>query len=241
VSLFIYEVSPVAKNGEIDINVVQTGGNGNPHIYEVKYVPDPGFVGIDTFILQFTYINNYPFLSYQAYRVFVYPALLNARPDYAVTPAGIPVTIDVLANDQGSNGPFEVSFLPLVNNGTAAVDAFNRVVFTPTPGFTGIAHANYVVCDASAHCQTSEISIGIHDNAVSDDSLRIATAKNTPVTIPLPRSGYTLFQAPAHGMVSLESGRVFKYTPSPNFTGTDPFVLVTQVNGDPVYKLWLPQ
>lgn len=237
INLLIYKVSPVAQNGHVTIELIQPGGSGVPHVYRVKYLPDPSFVGVDTFTLQYSYINTFPYLVYQAFRVSVFPTSLTAKPDFAVTTVGTPVTIDVLANDSGNGGTLNLSPLPLTNNGTATVNASNQVVFTPASGFSGVAHVNYVVCDAFENCKTAHINIGVHPNAApTNDTLRIATAKNTKLTIPLTYDGYSLFQAPPNGMVALENGQVFRYVPINNFTGVDQFVLSNDFNGTISYK-----
>lgn len=236
ISLMVYKVSPVAQHGNVAITLIQTGGSGNPHIYRISYLPDPGFIGVDTFTLQYTYINTYPYLIYQAFRVSVYPSLLTTRPDYVVTAVGNPVVIDVLSNDTG-NGPLTISAIPLVNNGMASINASNEVIFTPTPGFTGVAHLNYVVCDSLNHCKTAEANIGVHSNsAPANDTLRVATAKNTNLSVPLTYSGYAIFQVPANGMVTVENGQSFRYVPNSNFTGVDQFVLSNDFFGTTSYK-----
>ncbi len=237
VNLMVYKVSPVPKHGDLTITLIQTGGAGLPHIYKINYQPDPGFTGVDTFVVQHTYLNNWPYLVYQAYRVSVYPTILNARPDLAVTTAGTPVSIDVLANDTGGNPPFTVSLAPLSNNGTATVNGSNQVVFTPVAGFTGVAHVNYTVCDALQHCKTSQIDVGVHDNTPpAADTLRLVTTKNQRLSIPLSHNGFTLFQAPPNGIATLENGQSFRYIPAGNFTGKDHFVLANDAFGTTVYK-----
>lgn len=237
INFFIYKVNPLAQHGDVAINLIQQGGAGNPHIYEISYTPDPGFVGVDTFALQYTYVNTWPYLVYQAFRVSVFPSKLTAKPDFAVTTVGTPVTIDVLDNDFGDSGPLTVSSVPLSNNGLASVNADNQVVFTPAPGFTGVAHVNYVVCDALNHCKTSFVNIGVNNNATpANDTLRVATAKNTILAIPLTYSGYEVFQAPANGIVALENGQIFRYTPNGNFTGVDQFILSNASFGATIFK-----
>jgi hypothetical protein len=237
VGLFLNKVNPLAQNGSVVVSLIQQGGAGNPHIYKVSYTPDPGFVGVDTFALQYTYINTWPFLVYQAFRVSVFPSVLSAKPDFAVTTIGTPVTIDVLANDSGSGGTLSVSAIPLANNGVASVNGSNQVIFTPAPGFMGVAHVNYVVCDALGHCQTSHIEIGVNDNAApANDTLRVATAKNTDLTIPLTYNGYAVFQAPSDGIVTVANGQAFHYVPNANFTGNDQFILSNDFFGTTTYK-----
>ncbi len=225
-NLQLNKVNPLAKHGDVALNILTSGGAGNPAVFEVLYTPDAGFVGTDTFALEYNYIGSYPYLVYQGFRVSVYPTVLNVRMDYAFTTTNTPITLNVLANDNGSSGPLQLRGVPLVNNGTATVVGTSQIVFTPESGFIGTAHLNYVVCDAANHCKTGQTSIGVHPaTQPASDSLRIATTKNNRITIPLPVNGYTIQQAPANGSVILFSGQYFRYTPNNNFTGTDQFVL----------------
>ncbi len=236
-NLSIYAVSPQPKHGNVQIVLLQSGGSGNPYIYAVKYTPDPGFIGVDTFTVELNYQGTYPYLIYRGYRVSVFPSLLTANNDFAITTSGNPVTTDVLANDLSSNGPLTLSALPQVKNGTAAILNGNSIRFTPAPGFTGVGFVEYVVCDTAGTCKTAQYSIGVNsNNTPSNDTLRIATAKNTFVTMPLRYSGYSLFQAPASGNVFQPNGYSFRYTPNLNFTGTDQFILTTNAYGPPVFK-----
>lgn len=236
-NLSIYLISPVPQNGTVNIQLLQSGGSGSPYVYAVKYTPDPGFIGVDTFTLELNYQGSYPYLVYRGYRVSVFRSLLTVKGDFAVTSAGTPVTIDVLSNDFGNNGPLSLSAIPQVKNGTANIVGTNSVRFTPAPGFTGIGYVNYVACDSTNTCRTAQLAVGVNNNQTpSNDTLRIATAKNTGLTMPLRYIGYSLFQAPANGLVALENDHVFRYTPNQNFTGIDQFVLSTNSYGPPVQK-----
>jgi heme/copper-type cytochrome/quinol oxidase subunit 2 len=232
-NLSIYKVSPLAKHGVLSIITVSSGGSGNPYVYAIRYNPNAGFTGVDTFTLEYNYTNTYPYLTYQAYQVSVYPSIIKTKTDYAVTSAGSVVTIDVLGNDVSSHGPLTLSSIPLSDNGTASINGANQIEFTPNPGFTGVAHVNYVVCDALYQCKTSEVNIGVHPTGLpTSDSLRIATPKNTQVAIPLLYEGFTVFQAPSQGILTLSSaGSSFIYVPGPGFTGTDQFTLTCNYGG----------
>ncbi|MCK6694862.1 MAG: Ig-like domain-containing protein [Thermoanaerobaculia bacterium] len=235
-NLSIYVVSPVAQHGDVDIDLLQSGGSGNPYIFAIKYTPDPGYIGVDTFTVELNYQGSYPFLVYRGYKVSVYPSIVSAQSDFAVTAAGTPVTINVLANDNSVNGPLTLAALPLVNNGTAVITGGNSIRFTPAPGFSGIGHVNYVVCDATSTCKTGQYTIGVNNGNPVNDTLNMATAKNTSVLMPLTHTGYSVFQAPANGNVLMLNGHSFRYTPLLNFTGIDQFILATNQYGQTVYK-----
>ena len=238
VNLSVLKSSPLAQHGNVTITLISTGGAGLPHVYQLAYVPDPGFVGMDTFAIEMTYINVWPYLHYQAYQVAVYPTLLTAQGDFAVSNGGSSVTIPVLSNDVSSAGPLTITEIPLTVNGTATIAGGEQIIFTPNPGYIGTAHLNYVVCDGQNNCKTAQVNIGVNNgNPPEEDTLQVATVKGTPLSIPLTYNGYTLFQAPANGTVSLQNGMAFRYMPNPGFTGADQFVLSKVVNGVEIPKI----
>ncbi|MBK8919896.1 MAG: T9SS type A sorting domain-containing protein [Saprospirales bacterium] len=236
-NLSIYAVSPQPKHGDVDITLLQTGGSGNPYLYAVQYTPDPGYTGVDTFTVELNFQGAYPYLIYRGYRVSVYPSLLTANADFAVTTAGASVTTNVLANDHSTAGPLTLNAIPQIKNGTAVISGASSIQFTPAPGFSGMSYVNYVVCDTAGACKTAQYSIGVHNTALpTSDTLRVATAKNTPLTMPLLYTGYSTFQAPANGILVMDNGHAFRYVPNLNFTGTDQFILSTNAYGPPAYK-----
>jgi hypothetical protein len=234
-NLVVTEVSPIAAHGSVQIINITPGGN--PATYQIQYTPTPGFVGTDTFVLELNYNTNYPFLIYRGYLVQVHPSVIKIGQDFASTPANTPVTIDVLANDTGSAGPFILTDITVQNNGTAVISN-NQVVFTPTAGFTGTAHFNYTLLDAQNNVKNGSASIIVQNSAVPvNDTVQVLTAKNTALAMPLAFGGYTLLTAPTKGVLWLSpNGQHYRYTPNFNATGADEFVLTQIVAGTPVYK-----
>lgn len=231
IDLDVNESSPQPQHGDLNISVIAPGGSGTPYVFEVQYTPDPGFVGVDSFVLEYRYASTYPFLIYRGFRVSVLPSMVKAHTDFAVTAAGTAVTLNVLANDEGAWGPLSVAATPLVKNGTTSINANNEIVFTPDPGFLGVAHVSYTVCDALNTCQRGFAHIGVHGTIPVEDTIKVFTNKNQALKIPLTYDGYTMFQGPANGLVDLIAGKSFCYTPNAGFSGTDHFVLKTTVNG----------
>lgn len=235
-NLALSKINPLAKHGNVSIIVLSAGGAGNPYVYQVRYTPDAGFVGMDTFALEYNYYGSYPFLTYRGFRVSVFPSLLTARQDFATTSEGTPVTIPVLDNDNTSNGALTLTEIPASTHGTAVI-AGNNVIFTPAPGYTGTGHFNYTVCDGSGFCKTSSGTVGIHPNtAPSNDTIQVFTARNAPLSYPLLYNGYGMFQAPSNGTVFINQGESFRYSPNFNFSGNDQFILINNDFGAPVYK-----
>lgn len=229
-------VNPLAQNGHVSITILSSGGANNPYVYRVLYTPDPGFTGTDTFAIEYNYYGSYPYLTYRGFRVSVYPSSLVVQEDYSITEAGAPVLVDVLANDQASEGGLLLTEIPGVTHGTAILSG-GKVLFTPVPGYTGPAGFNYTACDATGHCKTGYAMVGIHPAAApANDSVRVFTSRNTPLSIPQLYEGYSLFQAPGHGVVAETGGYSFQYTPDYNYSGEDQFVLINNNYAIPVYK-----
>ena len=231
IDLQVITIEPSANHGNVDIHLIAAGSNGTPNRYRVHYTPNPGFYGIDTFTLELNQFFTFPHLHYLAYRVAVYPSLITLKYDYATTFMVVSITVHVLGNDQCNNGPLTLSDIPVVNHGTAGINAQNQVVFSPKPGFSGVAQLNYVACDPSGNCKTGQLNIGVRPVGQPGNTiLPVATAQNIPTQIPLQYSGYTLMLPPAHGTVQVINGRAFRYTPDAGYTGADPFVLRRAVN-----------
>lgn len=237
VDLQVITIEPSANHGNVDIHLISAGSNGSPNRYTVRYTPNPGFYGIDTFTLELNQFFTYPYLHYLAYRVAVYPSLITPRNDYATTFTGVPITVHVLGNDLCNNGPLTLSDIAVVNHGTAGITAQNQIVFSPKAGFNGVAQINYVACDSSGHCKTGQLNIGVRPvGQPGNTTLSVATAQNTPTQVPLQYSGYSVMLPPAHGTVQIINGRAFRYTPDADYVGADPFVLRRMVNNT-VYML----
>jgi Bacterial Ig domain/Secretion system C-terminal sorting domain len=229
-------VNPLAQHGNVSLSVLQTGGPFTPYIYRVVYTPDPGFVGVDTFALEYNYFGSFPYLIYQAFRVSVYPSLVVAKPDFAVAVSGQPILIPVLSNDASSESGLTLSTVTNVNNGTAIIVG-DDIEFTPDANYTGIAHLTYNVCDSIGTCKNGFASVGVlpMGSLPPTDTLTVFTVRNKPLSVPLEATGYSLFQAPMHGAVLL-SGSNFRYEPDYNYTGIDQMVLTHTDGVNPVYR-----
>lgn len=191
-----------------------------PFNYTLTYTPDVDYIGDDFMRL---WIWNTPSnWSYLDLYFTVLPAQVDAVRDYVVTNVNTPVQISVLANDFSSNGVLILSAIPVVNSGSASFVPGNAsLTFTPAPGFHGLTHLNYVVCDGAGTCDNGTVSITVMDPAPvsTTDTMRIFTKKNQEQVVLIP-SMYTLVQGPSHGIFNA-SGDVPLYTPANNYVGLD--------------------
>jgi hypothetical protein len=81
--------------------------------------------------------------------------------DSASTPAGIPVTVPVLANDSDLDGDtLTVVEVTTPANGTAVINTDGTITYTPNAGFTGTDTFTYTVTDGT-DTATASITINV--------------------------------------------------------------------------------
>ncbi|MEM7052912.1 MAG: Ig-like domain-containing protein, partial [Pseudomonadota bacterium] len=130
----------------------------------VTYTPAPGFQGEDSF----TYtVSDGTETATATVTVTVAndPPVANA--DSTSTESGVPVLIDVLANDSDPNGDaLSLVAVSPANGGTTSIVG-DQVRFEPEVGFTGTASFTYTVQDAGGAEVTGQVTV-------------IVTAPNNP-------------------------------------------------------------
>jgi subtilisin-like proprotein convertase family protein len=115
------------------------------------------------------------------------PPVANA--DTATTVAGVPITINVLANDSDANGDvLTITAISNVVNGSAVLSG-NSVIFTPTTGFTGVGSFTYAISDGHGGIASANASITVNaastqpsftnntDVLISSTSASVVTSK----------------------------------------------------------------
>lgn len=148
--------------------------------------------------------------------------------------AGIPIDIDVLANDTDADGdPLSVIAASSAAHGTTSASA-TRVTYTAALDATGTDELTYVVGDGHGGLDTGTVHVTLltqpNTPPVAVDDVA-DTSAGVPVTIMVLANdtdpdGDALSVArvatPAHGTASTD-GSVVTYTPDPGTTGTDTF------------------
>lgn len=230
IGVSVNEVMPRASHGDVKIRLLSSGNLTTPNRYELEYLPEAGFTGADTFVIEHRSPASYPYLTYRGYRITVENSILQPRHDYALSEDGSPVVISPLLNDFTTAGGLEISSIPLVNHGSAVILNGTEILFTPEPGYSGVGHLNYTVCDAAGNCRAGSVSIGTGGAVPDCSSLKLHVKKDEPYTFPLSFICDS-FQTAAHGILQIENGHILHYRPDPGFTGSDEFVLYYRKNG----------
>ena len=218
---------------------------------QVSYVPNNGFVGVDSFKYQ-TCDNGTPSLCATATVYFNVAAPIaqgtNVAPvatnDNAATFTNTPLSISVKANDYDPNGSQFLGNPTIVGTpvgGTAVVNPDGTITFTPNTGFTGTASVNYQVCDNGSPilCSTATVTITVQappalanrpPNAINDAGTAVvntSVTKSAATNDSDPDAGqtlsYTRLTVPNNGIASISVAGVYSYTPLANFVGVDSF------------------
>jgi hypothetical protein len=112
-----------------------------------------------------------------------------ANADAATTPAGVAVTLNVLANDVAAAGvPIDAASVAVVtppSNGTVVVNPGGTITYAPAAGFAGTDTFVYQVCSqgpAPAPCDTATVTITVQPPPTT------TTATTTTTAVPLPSS-----------------------------------------------------
>ncbi|WP_146239592.1 Ig-like domain-containing protein [Curtobacterium sp. MCSS17_011] len=203
------------------------------------YTPTDGYSGPDAFT--YTAVDGSGSPSTATVTITVNPTI---GADTASTDAGTPVTIDVQANDRGSD--LETTIVAGPSHGTAVVAADGSVEYTPTAGASGTDSFTYTVTDGSdVTTGAATVTITVRPVATADTvstradevlSIDPATLtgndRGTGLTVTDVTAGGagngtgtgTGETGAARGTVTLDrgTGRVV-YTPADGFSGTDTF------------------
>lgn len=203
---------------------------------KLVYVPEAGFTGRDTILVEYVRILNGP-PEYLGFAFLVYPSLVEAHTDYAVTSFNTQVTISPLSNDFSSNGGLELGHIFIERHGSAQIVG-EDIVFTPETGFSGIAQVGYTCCNADQVCDKAVINIFVQPVSQSEliDTIHVQMPKNALLDLMVKLDGYDLMEvSPTNGTVDDLEHDVVRYVPSTDFTGGDSFTLSKEEGGN-TYK-----
>jgi uncharacterized repeat protein (TIGR02543 family) len=155
------------------------------------------------------------------------PIQVSATDDSFITGEGTPVDGDLNANDTVPAGS-QYSGTSNPSNGTVEVNADGTFTYTPQAGFSGTDSFTYEVCaTGGVPCASRTVTITVTPRPIPP----VVTPPNAPVTgtvvipgVTPPTTVFTVVTPPAHGVVDLQPGGQYTYTPEPDFVGTDSFI-----------------
>jgi ribosomal protein L27 len=165
------------------------------------------------------------------------PSIANRPPtavdDQATTIEHSPVTIDVLANDIDPDGDALTVAASQPVDGSVAVEPDGSVTYIPPPDFAGMTTLTYTVSDGSAEPDGATVTVTVepvNDPPVPKDD-DATTDEDTPVAISVLANDIDVdgdeltvdAKQPDAGSVTVKKDGTVKYSPAPDFAGTDAF------------------
>ncbi|MEO1617356.1 MAG: NF038122 family metalloprotease [Planctomycetota bacterium] len=161
--------------GDSTIRLVEVPTSGEAIIEggQVRYSPGPEFSGTAFIRYQITDANG--LTSLPAEVVITVQPVNDApvsRDDFAVTAAGTPVSINVLANDTDIDDTLEASGVEVVTqptNGLVSPNADGLLVYQPDAGFTGVDSFLYRISDGRRPSADALVTITVDATLTPDD------------------------------------------------------------------------
>ncbi len=174
-----------------------------------------------------------------------------AANDNAVTDEGLPVSIDVTANDSDADGTIVISSVfvtTLPSNGSTSVNGTTGVItYTPNSSFSGNDSFSYTVNDNSgAVSNAALVSVTVNASGntaptATNDAATVNAGASVIIAVAgndfdpdgaLDLTSVEVTVAPANGTAAVNgaTGDV-SYTPDPGFSGTDTFGYTIKDNG----------
>jgi hypothetical protein len=156
------------------------------------------------------------------------PERPRAIDDAAGTDPGVPVRVDVLANDIAA-----VGLTPRIaaqgDRGTAVVGPDNQVTYTPAAGLAGPDTFRYELLPpgGTVPLTAADVTITVAAPGAVDDSARMFSDQFALIRVTDNDRFATHFTVrtgtAGHGQTAVENGTVVRYTPAPGFHGQDRF------------------
>ena len=239
-----------------DKQIVATGSAQHGQVLiqngKVTYLPDPGYVGIDSF----TYtVMSGGVLETATITVEVWNTAPQPQPDSNVVAEDTPATGNVLANDHDGEGDslrvvdFRVGTLPglflpgstvtIAGVGDITLQANGDYLFRPLADWNGdVPQITYTVSDGNQNglaSQTLDLSVSPVVDANQDD---VTIHASFPATLDVlandtfsnPDATIVGVSAPTEGTAAIVNGKVV-YTPRPGFVGFDSFSYTVRSGG----------
>ncbi|HEX7672203.1 MAG TPA: Ig-like domain-containing protein [Polyangiaceae bacterium] len=163
--------------------------------------------------------------------------------DSAATVSGVPLIIDVLANDTDPDGnPLSIVTVTPPANGSVVNNAGSTVTYTASAGFTGVDAFTYTISDGLGGTSTATVTVTVSAvvNAPPVATPDVATTPfNTPVAIPVLANdsdangdvlSVSAVTQPASGVVTT-NGTTVSFAPTAGFSGATSFTY-TVVDGN---------
>ena len=229
------------KLGDLALSIVSQPSNGTVTINAdgtFEYTPNEDFVGQDSFEYEVCCLSV---CDVAIVTISINDAMPMANNDQVSTEENVPVTINILENDDPffQNCDIDDLTIEIVSapfSGLVAIFSIDSIVYTPNENFVGEDSFEYEVCCADV-CDIALVSVTVNSsNLPMANNDQVSTEENVSVTINVLENDDPFFQncdsddltidivsAPFSGSVIVYSIGNIIYTPDEGFIGEDNF------------------
>lgn len=234
----------MTADGEaLQITAISMPGHGVVNVLPdqtIRYVPQGGFNGIDSFT--YTVTDGRGRSTSATVKVLDQNSQPIAAADTFPVEAGQPTLLAVLANDSDpGGGSLQIVGFTTPSHGSLVFNQDKTFTYTPTAGDFGQDEFTYTIRDirgASALATVTLVVAEVSQSPIAFDD-QVTTKAGVPITIDvlandiLPAGQQIAIVAvtlPYRGKLAFNPNKTITYTPDPGFVGTDDFTYT--IKGD---------
>ncbi|HNW52073.1 MAG TPA: Ig-like domain-containing protein [Prolixibacteraceae bacterium] len=248
------DYDPDGKFDEASLKITDSPRHGTYTILSggiIRFTPENGFVGRDTFSYEICNTNVPPDCDEAMVTVDVVEnrQIVAMRDDVSTIPQK-EVLISVLKNDYDPEGMIDTTSLAIVDDpasGTVKINSDGTISYLPQNGFSGVDSLVYRLCDSGfpVTCDTAVVFIDVIKNrqmvAVNDEA---TTGAEQNITIPVLANDYdpdgivvastlSVVNPSKHGKTTILANGSITYWPEEGWAGDDSLIYNVCDNGDP--------
>ena len=191
--------------------------------FKLKYKPDQGFLGLDTFQVVYFVPGENNNLSKKSKQVIIRVSSFILNADTYTVYTDDTLNLAPFANDELAGQSVRLTFLPLPAKSNLLISADSLHIRYEGSGSARIEHLSYVACTADGICESGNFKLIVRArNENSDMAFNHFMRKNSTLELEHPYDSMLVSAAPAHGML-VTDGFKLSYTPDTAFTGSDTF------------------
>lgn len=244
------------SNDELTLTIVTPPLHGTAQLVlepiGIQYTPDENYFGTDQFVYRITDPEGlWDEATVNLTIIWVNDAPRPANDQYGpISMAGL--NLDVLANDMDPDDnldPSSLSIYKAPTHGTATPNPDGTVFYLPNEDFFGNDSFIYQICDTEGACAQAEVSLWViagNGPPIANDDVYTLMEDEPFLFNPLGNdtdpnnnidpSTLSIVQAPVNGTLEfVGNDGSLRYTPAPDYYGTDTFIYEICDTGDPVY------
>ncbi len=203
---------------------------------EFLFTPVDGFIGDESITIEYFVPGGFPGMVIPNYTTLHYrikSSKIDLIEDYALASVGSAVEIDVLSNDNSSDGGLTIDRLGLIEGGIASI-VNNKIEFSIDTN-ADLAYIRYFVSDSTGNIEGSKLFV----QRESDDLIEtrdLFVDNLSSINLHLNSLDFTANTIPQNG--SLEyNGHVAVYSPNSSFEGIESLIFSAPNGGEITYNI----